>query len=128
MASLLLVMVCCVRSPNAARVSYQMQLSATKPIAWVHLENVKYILKLQAVCRRGNLPGTLHGPLSQAVIARVSDQAGRQVGSSWNGSSLKRIQQLCSCENMSQDSTDVKMTTDASHDPAPDDSKMISSL
>ena len=66
-------------------------------------------VEAQAVCKRGSLPGTLHGPLSQAVVACISDQAWRQVGSSWDGTPLERVQKLCTYTDPSQDSTDVSM-------------------
>ena len=89
--------------------------------------NTESILELQAG-KRGGLPGALHGPLSEAVIASVSDQAGRQVGSSWDGPSLKRIQQLCNWTDTSQDSSGVNMAPDSSHGAAPADSTMSSNV
>ena len=56
------------------------------------------------ICKRGNLPGALHGPFSETVVACVSDQAGRQVGSSWDSALLKGIQKLCSPMDTYQDS------------------------
>jgi len=51
------------------------------------------------------LPGTLLGPVSESVVACVSDQAGGEVGSAGDSSLLKGVEQLCSHTKASQNST-----------------------
>lgn len=86
--------------------------SQTAGSAHLMMRNIR-TLESQAVCKRDDSPSTLHGPFSEAVVACVSDQAGRQVGSSWDGASLEGIQNVCDCMDTSQDNSDSSVETES---------------